>query len=82
MSSCLETVKEACGEKRQSTVYVGLDVHEFSISLAGLCKGRWAGTGPSPWCSQKGQQTRRDTFAQYSEAGLLRLIHSRVAFPL
>lgn len=44
MSTCTQSKQESCskdGEKAVRVVYVGLDVHKLSISLAGLCEGKW-----------------------------------------
>jgi hypothetical protein len=44
MPTCTQTTQESCsngGDKAVRIVYVGLDVHKLSISLAGLCEGKW-----------------------------------------
>ena len=44
MSTCNETNPKSGSDDRDKAarlVYVGLDVHKLSISLAGLCEGKW-----------------------------------------
>jgi len=44
MVTCTQSNQESCSQdddKVGRIVHVGLDVHKLSISLAGLCQGKW-----------------------------------------